>query len=58
MADLMVGGSINTQNVASFLKGLELNFPVTVIERDSVIIISYRERRDAGATASGLAIIL
>jgi transmembrane sensor len=58
VADLMVGGSINTQNVASFLKGLELNFPVTVIERDSVIIISYRERRDAGATASNLAIIL
>jgi transmembrane sensor len=58
VADLMVGGSINTQNVASFLKGLELNFPVSVIERDSVIVISYRERRDAAATASGLAIIL
>ncbi|WP_417451932.1 FecR family protein [Kordiimonas sp.] len=58
VADLMVGGSINTQNVASFLKGLEVNFPVSVIERDSVIIISFKDKREQETTASNLAIAL
>ncbi len=46
VSDLIVGGSFNTKNVTSFLKGLELTFPIKVIERDSVIIISYEKKQD------------
>ncbi|MFC3052552.1 FecR family protein [Kordiimonas pumila] len=45
-SSILIGGSINTQNVTSFLKGLEVNFPVSVIERSSVIIISYKSKEE------------
>jgi len=41
VGDLVVGGSLNVKNIPAFLKGLELTFPIKVIERDSVIILSY-----------------
>lgn len=39
--NIIVGGSFDTTNVSSFLKGLELAFPISVIERDMVIVLSY-----------------
>lgn len=53
VSDIIVGGSFNTNNVASFLKGLELNFPIKVIERKNVIIISYKQKSDKIQSASG-----
>lgn len=46
VSDLIVGGSFNVNNVSSFLKGLELTFPIKVIERENVIIISYAKKDD------------
>ena len=40
VGELIVGGSLDTQNIAAFLKGLELTFQIKVIERDTVIILS------------------
>lgn len=54
VSDIIVGGSFNTKNVTSFLKGLERTFPIQVIERDSVIIISYKQKREPIISASGL----
>ncbi len=41
--EIIVGGSFNSKNISSFLKALELNFPVQIIQRDTVIIISPRK---------------
>jgi len=46
VSEIIVGGSFNTNNVESFLKGLELNFPIKVIEREKVIIISYKQKHN------------
>lgn len=43
--NIIVGGSFDTTNVSSFLKGLELAFPIRVIERDMVIVLSYTEKK-------------
>lgn len=40
---LIAGGSFNTNNAKAFLTGLEAAFPINVIERDEVIIISLAE---------------
>jgi len=42
--NIIVGGSFDTTNVSSFLKGLELAFPISVIERDTVIVLSYTDK--------------
>lgn len=43
VSNLIVGGSFDTSNASSFLKGLEAIFPVKVIERDTVIILGYAQ---------------
>ncbi len=40
VGDLIAGGSFNTSNVPSFLKGLEAAFPVRIIERNKAIVLS------------------
>lgn len=50
VANLIAGGSFDTRNVTSFLRGLEAALPIRLIEREAVIILIYDDGAAKEAT--------